>query len=331
MKNKKIFTGLASLAVISLILCGCGKKVELKDGAEVAVSAKDTKITANEYYKEIKSSNISTLVDMIDHSLFDKKYPTDDTEDKEVQQQIDNIKKYVSNDETKFNTLIKQYFGVNSEKELDEMLRLEYKRNKAVKEYISNNITDKEIEKYYNDNIYGEISTQHILIKLNVSDSATTDEKTEAEEQALKTANEIIEKLNNGEDFAKLAKTYSNDNSNNEKGGDLGYIQPDSMVTEFKDALLKLKDGEYTKTPVKTKYGYHIIYRKDTKEKKALKDVKDEIKEKLVTNKLEEDNSNYYKSLVKVREEAKISWNDDELEKKYNEYMDTLISNSSSN
>ena len=92
MKNKKIFTGLASLAVISLILCGCGKKVELKDGAEVAVSAKDTKITANEYYKEIKSSNISTLVDMIDHSLFDKKYPTDDTEDKEVQQQINNIK-----------------------------------------------------------------------------------------------------------------------------------------------------------------------------------------------------------------------------------------------
>ena len=79
MKNKKIFTGLASLAVISLILCGCGKKVELKDGAEVAVSAKDTKITANEYYKEIKSSNISTLIDMIDHSLFDKKYPTDDT------------------------------------------------------------------------------------------------------------------------------------------------------------------------------------------------------------------------------------------------------------
>ena len=220
---------------------------------------------------------------------------------------------------------------IGREKELDEMLRLEYKRNKAVKEYISDNLTDKEIEKYYNDNIYGEISTQHILIKLNVSDSATTDEKTEAEEQALKTANEIIEKLNNGEDFAKLAKTYSNDNSNNEKGGDLGYIQPDSMVTEFKDALLKLKDGEYTKTPVKTKYGYHIIYRKDTKEKKALKDVKDEIKEKLVTNKLEEDNSNYYKSLVKVREEAKISWNDDELEKKYNEYMDTLISNSSSN
>ena len=331
MKNKKIFTGLASLAVISLILCGCGKKVELKDGAEVAVSTKDTKITANEYYEEIKSSNIATLIDMIDHSLFDEKYPTDDTENTEVKEQISNIKSYVSNDETNFNSLIKQYFGVSSEEELDEMLRLEYKRNKAVKEYISDNLTDKEIKKYYNENIYGEISTQHILITLNVSDSATTDEKTEAEEQALKTANEIIEKLNNGEDFAKLAKTYSNDNSSNEKGGDLGYIQPDSMVTEFKEALLNLKDGEYTKTPVKTKYGYHIIYRKDTKEKEALKNVKDEIKEKLVTNKLEEDNSTYYKSLVKIREKAEISWNDDELEKKYNEYMDDLISNSSSN
>lgn len=330
MKNKKIFTGLASLAVISLILCGCGKKVELKDGAEVAVSAKDTKITANEYYKEIKSSNISTLVDMIDHSLFDKKYPTDDTEDKEVQQQIDNIKKYVSNDETKFNTLIKQYFGVNSEKELDEMLRLEYKRNKAVKEYISDNLTDKEIKKYYEDNIYGEIKASHILISVDVDDKATDDEKKEAEENALKKAKEVIKKLDDGKDFAKLAKEYSTDEATKEKGGDLGYFQPSDMVDEFSSAVRELKKGKYTTEPVKTKFGYHIILKVDEKEKAELKDVKSDIKEKLTAKKLQEDNSLYYQTLVKYREKQKITWKDDSLKKQYNEYMDKLIKNSKS-
>lgn len=325
MKNKKLLLGLSTVAVFSLILCGCGKKVELKDGAEVTVSTKGNKITANEYYEEIKKDNIADLIDMIDHSLFDEKYKTDDEENKEVKKQIDNLKSYVSNNEENFKKLISQSFGVETEEELDDMLRLEYKRNKAVKDYIKKNLTDKEIKNYYDDNIYPEISTQHILITVEASDDSTSSEKEESEKVALEKAKEVIKKLESGESFEKLAKEYSKDTSNNEKGGDLGYVEPDSMPDEFKDALLKLKDKEYTKTPVKTKFGYHIIYRKDTKEKTALKDLKDDIKEKLVTQKLSEDNSLYYNSLFKIREENDLSWNDDYLKKEYNEYMDKLI------
>ena len=71
MKNKKLFIGLSTLAVISLIVTGCGKKAELKDGAEIAVSVKGAKFTATEYYEEIKEKNITELIDMIDHALLD--------------------------------------------------------------------------------------------------------------------------------------------------------------------------------------------------------------------------------------------------------------------
>lgn len=330
MKKNKLFLALSSLAAISLVLTGCGKKVELKDGENTAVSIKGAKITSNQYYDEIKNDNIATLIDMIDHKLLDKTYKTDDEENKSIESQLSQMKKtYGSNEET-YKKILQQYFGVSTEEELEEMLRLEYKRNKAVKEYISDNLTDKEIKKYYEDNIYGEIKASHILISVDVDDKATDDEKKEAEENALKKAKEVIKKLDNGKNFAKLAKEYSTDEATKEKGGDLGYFQPSDMVDEFSSAVRELKKGKYTTEPVKTKFGYHIILKVDEKEKEELKDVKSKIKEKLTAQKLQEDNSLYYQTLVKYREKQKITWKDDSLKKQYNEYMDKLINNSKS-
>lgn len=328
MKNKKIFLGISTLAVISLMLTGCGKKAELKDGAEVAVSVKGAKFTATEYYEEIKENNITELIDMIDHALLDELYPTDEEEDDAVQSQIDQIKSYYGSDEDTYNSILMQYFGVENEEAFEEMLRLEYKRNQAVTDYIKDNLTDKEIEKYYDKNIYKETEASHILISVDLADDATEDEEEEAYEAAEKKAKDIIKKLKNGENFAELAKEYSTDESNNEKGGELGYFDPNDMVEEFRDAVVELEIDEYTKEPVKTKFGYHIILKTGEKEKKALKEVKDEIKESLADEKISEDNSIYYESLVKFREEKKIKWNDSALEKSYNEYMDNLIEQS---
>ncbi len=327
MKKKK-FLVLSAIMVASLIVTGCGKKVELKDGAEVAVSVKGTKFTATEYYEKIKKDNITTLIDMIDHNLLDKSYPTDENENDAVKKQIDQIKNTYGSDENTYKAFLLQYFGVNSEKEFEEMLHLEYKRNQAVKDYISDNLTDKEIKKYYEENIYGDIKANHILISVDVADDATEDEKKEAYEVAEKKANEVLQKLKDGKKFADLAKEYSDDESNKEKGGDLGYFDPNDMVEEFKDAVIKLKKGEYTKEPVKTKFGYHIILKTDQKEKESLDKVKDKIKENLTNKKISEDNSLYYESLVKFRESKNIKWNDSELEKSYNDYMNKLIEQS---
>lgn len=330
MKNKKLFVVLSTIALASIAITGCGKKAELKDGAEVAVSVKGSQITATEYYEQIKKDNISSLIDMIDHDLLDEDYKTDEAENKAVKSQMDQIKSYYGSNESTYKSILLQYFGVNNDEEFEELLRLEYKRNKAVKDYISANLTDKEIEKYYNDNIYGKIKASHILISVDVSDKATDDEKKEADEVAKKKAQEVIEKLKNGEKFSDLAKEYSTDTSNNEKGGDLGYFDPNDMVDEFKEAVLKLKNDEYTTEPVKTKFGYHIILRVDQKEKESLDSLKDSIKEKLASQRISDDNSVYYESLVKFRESKELKWNDTELEKSYNDYMNNLIKQSKS-
>lgn len=310
------------LAVV-LGITGCGKKADLDDN-KTAVSLKDSKITATEYYNEIKKSNISKLVDMIDHKLFDEKYKSNEEEDKSVKEQINQIKSSYE-DESTFLNVIKQYFGVNSEEELEDMLRLEYKRNEAVEDYVKEDLSDKEIENYYNDNIYGDIKASHILIKPDVKSDATDAEKEKAEKKAKAEAEKIINKLNKGEDFAKLAKEYSDDTANASKGGDLGYFNSDDMDENFWDAAKKLEKDAYSKEPVKSQYGYHIILKVDQKEKPKLKDVKDEIKSTLANAKLKNNSTLHYESLIKIREENKIKWNDDELEKQYNELMNQLL------
>lgn len=329
MKKKKLILCLSSILIISLIASGCGKKIEVKNGSKVAVSVKGGKITATEYYNKIKTDNISELIDMIDHSLFDEKYKSDEEEDEAVENQISQLKSNYSDDDT-FKSVIKQYFGVNSEEELEEMLRLEYKRNEAVEDYIKDNIKDDEIQKYYDEEITGDMKASHILITASVSSDATSDEKEEAEKIAKEKAEKIIKKLEKGQDFAKLAKKYSDDESTATNGGDLGYFSTDEMVEEFSDAVKELKKDEYTKEPVKTEYGYHIILKTGEKDKPKLSKVKDEIKEKLTEQKLSNDTSLHYQTLIDIREENNIKWNDDELKKQYDELMEELIKSATS-
>ena len=324
MKNKKLILGISCLLLISLFVTGCKQEIELKDGAEVLVSVDGGSLTANEYYEKIKENNVSVLVDMIDHQLFDEKYPTTDEETEEVETQIEQLKSYYSDEET-LNAILTQYFGVSTEDELEEMLRLEYKREQAVKDYIEENLKDSEVEKYYKNEVYGEVEAKHILIIPSVSDDAEEDEIEEAESEALKTAKSIIKKLKNGEDFEKLAKKYSEDTGTAENGGDLGYFELDEMVDEFSDAVKELEVGEYTTEPVKTSYGYHIILKTGEKEKPEFEDVEEEIREKIALQKLDADATLYYQTLINIRKENNITWNDTVIEKKYNQLMDELL------
>jgi peptidyl-prolyl cis-trans isomerase C len=78
-------------------------------------------------------------------------------------------------------------------------------------------------------------------------------------------AKQLIERLKMGTDFSDLAKKESMDSSKT-NGGDLGWFTPDRMVKPFADAVLSLKKGEYTQTPVQTQYGWHIIKLTDTRD-----------------------------------------------------------------
>ena len=324
MKNKKLILCIFSILAISLFATGCKQEIEIKDGSKVAVKLDGVKITATEYYEKIKETNVAILVDMIDKELLEKDFPTTDEEDKQIEEQMKQLKENYSDEET-YNQLLTQYFGVNSEEELEEVLRLEYKRNEAVEKYVSDHITDKEIDKYYKDEIYGEVKASHIIIIPSVSDNADEDEIKEAESVALKTAKKVIKELKEGKKFENLAKKYSQEQATAEKGGDLGYFELDEMVSEFSNAVKELKVNEYTKEPVKTQYGYHIILKTGEKDKPKLKDVKEDIKEKLTLQKLNSDVTLYYQTLINIRKDKNIKWNDTVIEKKYEKLMDQLI------
>ena len=331
MKNKKLMVGISTLLMVSLIATGCGRKIEIKNGSKVAVSIKGDKFTATEYYENIKKDNISALIDMIDHSILDKKYKADDKEKEYIDNQVSQIKSYYGSDEATYKNILLQYFGVETEDALRTKISLEYKRNKAVEEYVEKNLKDDEIQKYYEESIFGKVSASHILIAVNAKEDASDEEKKDEEAKALEKAKDIINKLNNGEKFADLAKEYSDDKATATKGGDLGYFELSDMVSEFSNAVKELSNDEYTKEPIKTEYGYHIILRTGEKDKPKLKDVKNEIKEKLREQKLTEDASLYYETLKTIREDNNIKWNDDTLKQAYDDYMKRLIDNAKQN
>lgn len=105
-------------------------------------------------------------------------------------------------------------------------------------------------------------------------DPLTAEESTQIEQsktEAKKRADDAMQRLNGGADFAALADELSDDPGNTnadsaKKGGDLDFQDPSIYVTPFKEALEKLKDGETTTEPVLTDFGYHIIRREATKD-----------------------------------------------------------------
>lgn len=323
--KKKIF--ICFLAV-SLLATGCGKVSQLENGQDAVVTLSSGDISVDNLYEEMKDKYaLSVLIEMMDKDILDKEYGKDYSEDEstQIESQISTWLETFGSEET----LLQQtssYFGVSTMEDLRSYLSLQYRRNKAVEDYTKGIVTDKEIQKYYDDEIFGDIKASHILIEPEVTDDMTTAEKTAAEEEALKKAKEVITKLKNGESFEDLAKEYSSDDSNKENGGDLGYFSYGTMEDSFEEATLKLKNGEYTKEPVKTSYGYHIILRVDQKDKPELKSVKSDIVDTLVQEKLSNDSTLQITALDELRKEYKMDIQDKNLKSQYETYIENALS-----
>ena len=334
--KKKILIALLILGCTA----GCGKVPKLSGGKEAVVSFEDTKISisADDLYNEIKEKYaLSSLIDMIDNSILLKEYPKSDSDAKKyADEQLESIKKYYVDDDGKYDeksllSALSQYYGISSLDEFKEMLKLTYYRNKAVDDYAKNSITDKQVQKYYDEEYFGDISCKHILIAPKTKDSMSDAEKKKAEEAALKTAKEVIKKLNDGAKFDDLAKEYSDDDSNKNKGGDLGYFNKGDMVTEFETAAYALKLNKYTTTPVKTKFGYHIILKTGEKEKEALDKVKDTIITTLANKAKEDNNTMQINALVELRKKYGMKIEDSSLSKQYSTYISNQILQAQSN
>ena len=115
-----------------------------------------------------------------------------------------------------------------------------------VERAIEKEFSDAAVKKAYDDIVQNmpkveEVHARHILVESEAK------------------AKDLIAKLEKGAKFEDLAKEFSTDKSNSATGGDLGFFGPNDMVKEFSDAAFALKANDYTKTPVKTQFGFHVI------------------------------------------------------------------------
>lgn len=301
------------ITVLVVVIIWPDRIATLKDGTQPVAEIDGYTVTANDLYEDMKDVySISSLLDKIDNKILVEKYPETDEMNDELKQQAESYysayKQYYKMDKETF--LSNNGFG--SEKAFLEYLRLQYRRNKYAEDYIKTLISDKEVEKYYKDKVYGDINTKHILVK--VDSSASDEDKKKAEDLA----KEIISKLNNGKSFDDVKEEYKDQITYEE----LGYKSYNAnLESAYMEAMQKLENNSYSKEPVKTSYGYHVIYRIDQKEKPALEDVKEEIIDSLVSEKKSEDKNISYVALDKMREESGLKFSDTVLEKKYNTYM----------
>lgn len=327
MNKKKIFV---LVLVMTLMLTGCGQIATLENGEEVVAKLDGKTITAEDLYSELKKQGGAvTLTNMIDNFIVGKEIKTDDDAESYADSQLNSYKQSYQSYGQDFGAALKSA-GYADEDEFKEELILEYKKKVVTENYVKDEvISDKDIQKYYDDNIYGDIEARHILISPNTDDDMSDEEKEKAEEKAKKEAEDIIKKLDKGEDFAELAKKYSDDEGTAKDGGKLT-VTYGAVVDEFWDAANKLKDGKYTEEPVKSEYGYHIIYRISQKEKPKLDDVRDEVIDSLVEEKMNEDSTLQTKALVALRKKYNLDITDDGLKESYDNTVNTAL-NSNTN
>jgi peptidyl-prolyl cis-trans isomerase C len=137
-------------------------------------------------------------------------------------------------------------------------------------------VSDEELKKEYDQRIgpmsATEFKAKHILV------------------ESEQTAKDIIAKLKKGEKFADLAKKFSKDPGSKDKGGDLGWFNPQQMVPPFSQAVMALKNGETTQTPVQSQFGWHVIQREDSRDQPPppFDAVKDQLRSLIQTQKLQQ-------------------------------------------
>ena len=172
--------------------------------------------------------------------------------------------------------------------------------NAYFKKHVVDTVTDADVKARYDKEVAAlpkqeEVHARHILVK-------TEDE-----------AKDVIKQLDAGKSFADLAKEKSTD-PNKADGGDLGYFTKGRMVKEFEEAAFALDKGTYTKTPVKTDFGYHVILVEDKRDAAppAFDQVKDQVRQLVMRDK-------YLALLAAAKEKSKIEITDEALRKGYDD------------
>jgi foldase protein PrsA len=201
--------------------------------------------------------------------------------DKEIDEQLDTIKKRFPTEAEFTSALTRNGFTLAS---LREILRVNVTQRRVAEAVAPGSVTDEEIRKQFDANRAqydqpAQVRVSHILFR-------AADKEQEPLAQAK--ARIVQAKLSEGAKFEDLAKQYSDDKASAERGGDLGFVGKGTLVKEFEDVAWSMKPGE-TSSVVKSQYGLHIIRLHEVKQalKADFARVKDQIREQLLSGKRE--------------------------------------------
>ena len=161
-----------------------------------------------------------------------------------------------------------------------------------VEKNIAEAVTEEEVRARYDKEVAGatptnEVRARHILVK--------TKEEADA----------IVKQLDEGGDFEAIAKEKSSDPGSGAQGGDLGYFAQGQMVPEFEKAAFALEVGAFTKEPVQSQFGFHVIKLEDKRVQQppAFDQVKDQVRSVVLREK-------YFQTVTDLRKKADVQIDD---------------------
>lgn len=221
---KKVIIAITlSLSLFGLAACG-------SNNSDTVAETKAGNVTKDELYDELVASNgAEALKKLITLKVLEDKY---DVSEKDVDKELETVKEQVGEE-------FEQVLAMQglTEDELKTDIKTSLLQEQAITDGVE--IDEDEMKEHY-ERMNKEIDARHILVE---------DEET---------AKDIKKKLDDGEDFEKLAKKHSTDEGSAEEGGNIGFFSVGSMVPEFEDKAFSMKEGEISE-PVQSDFGFHII------------------------------------------------------------------------
>jgi parvulin-like peptidyl-prolyl isomerase len=173
--------------------------------------------------------------------------------------------------------------------------------NAAVRSRIS--VSDEEVKNYY-EQVVRRTGTQRTVRASHIFIAIPEDATPKDVERKRRFAGDLVERARAGEDFAKLARTHSEDPATKEEGGDLGYFQRGSLPAAVEEIVFNMEVGE-VRGPIRAARGFHIMKLLARKDEgvKPLKDVKEQLRQQLYAQEMEKATKAW---LLEIRKKAHI-------------------------
>ncbi|WP_078381559.1 peptidylprolyl isomerase [Sutcliffiella halmapala] len=239
-----------------LALAACNN--EQGENSEVVVETTAGNITQAELYDAMKERfGEVVLRELVYEKVLGETY---EVTDEELDARVSELKQELG---PQFDMVLLQS-GFKDEEQLKQTLRISMLQEKAAMADIE--LTDEEVQEYY-DAMKPQIRASHILV---------ADEST---------AKDIKKQLDEGADFAELAKEHSTDTGSAANGGDLDWFGAGKMLPEFEEAAFSLEVDQISE-PVESMYGFHIIKVTDKEEKQPLEEIRADVENDLLRSKV---------------------------------------------